>query len=410
MNQYNFDLVIDRTKSDCAKWSADSLNSYFGKEDLLPLWVADMDFEVAPAIKRAVVQRAEHGIYGYSTRPHAYYEAAINWIRRRFGYRVEEEWIVYSPGVVPAICNLLQALCRKGDKVLIQEPVYYPFKAAIESNGFEVVVSELKNNGQFYEMDFEDFAEKARDPRVGVFILCNPHNPVSRLWTRGELERIGSICLENNVVVISDEIHSDLIYPGWQHTMFASISDAFAMNSATCMSPSKTFNLAGMQASNIIIPNGRIRDKYLAVQLQNNTELQNPFSIVASIAAYNEGEAWLEELLNYLVGNIAYIHQYLSDNLPLAHMIDPQATYLGWIDFRAYEADGKALENVIYHKAKVAMDGGTWFGRGGSGFMRINFACPRETLKMGLDRIAKTIHETYGSPPQSNPCNPAPAE
>lgn len=391
--KYDFDEVIDRSGTNSFKWDEEVLETMFGVSDVLPFWVADMDFRTAKPIVDAVVKRAEHGIYGYSKRTDSYFDAVIGWTKRRFGWDIRKEWIEYTPGIVPAINYIIQALCMPGDKVMIQRPVYYPFGRAIENNGCHIVDNTLRFNGEFYEIDFEDFEEKAKDPKVKLFILCSPHNPVSRVWSREELERLGRICADNGVLVVADEIHNDLIFSGYKHIMFGSLGEEFAMNSITCTAPSKTFNLAGMQSSNIIIADPVIMEKYRRVLERNSIGGQNPLSIVSLEAAYNEGEEWLEELLTYLEGNIEFIHSYLAKNLPLAKMINPQATYLGWIDLRKYEKDGKKLEHVIFHEGKVALDGGTWFGTGGDGFVRINFACPRSLLEDGLSRLCKAVTE-----------------
>jgi len=393
--KYNFDEVIDRLGTNSAKWDQQTLQDMFGVSDLLPFWVADMDFKSAQPIIDAVTKRAEHGIYGYSKRTDSYYEAIINWTKKRHGWDIKKEWLEFTPGVVPAINYLVQAFCMPGDKILIQNPVYYPFHRAIENNGCHIVDNTLKFNGHYYEMDFEDFENKAKDPKVNLFILCSPHNPVSRVWTREELTIIGDICIKNNVIVVADEIHNDLVFSRYKHTMFASIKEEFAMNSITCTAPSKTFNLAGMQASNIIIPNPAYMKKFRKILEKNSIGGQNPFSIVALETAYNQCEDWLEQLLDYLEENIRFIHSYLAEHLPKAKLIEPQGTYLGWLDLRRYETNGKKLERVVYENGKVALDGGTWFGKGGDGFIRLNFACPRRLLEQGLERICKAINEKY---------------
>ena len=388
---FRSDEIIDRKGTNSAKWEPEALKEMFGASDVLPFWVADMDFRIAQPIIDAVVERAKHGIYGYGIRTDSYFDAIINWTSKRFGWNIEKEWIEYTPGVVPAINYILQAFTQPGDKVLIQEPVYYPFKNSIINNNLQVVNSPLKCNGEKYEMDFQDFEEKIKDPELKAFILCNPHNPVGRVWDKEDLIRIGNLCLENDVLVISDEIHNDLVYSGNTHTMFASISEEFAMNSITCTATSKTFNLAGMQSSNIIIPNPKLMEEYRKVLERHNIGGQNPLSIVAIEAAYNYGEEWLEELLTYLEGNIDFMETYLKKHLPKAKLIKPEATYLAWVDLRAYETNGEKLEKTIIEKGKVAFDGGTWFGEGGEGFVRINFACPRNLLEEGLDRMVRAI-------------------
>ena len=388
---FNFDEVIDRSGTNSTKWEGEVLEEMFGERDLLPFWVADMDFKTAPAIVEAVVKRAEHGIYGYSHRPDSYFQAIIDWTRKRFDWEIEKDWIIYTPGIVPAINYLLKSYTRPGDKVIIQNPVYYPFKNVIENNGCHAVNNRLIFDGESYHIDFEDFEEKAKDPDVKVFILCSPHNPVSRVWKKDELERLGKICLENDVLIIADEIHNDLVFKDYKHHMFAGLSEEFAKNSITCTAASKTFNLAGMQASNIIIPDEDLRFKFQETLERNNVKGQNPMSIVATEAAYRDGEEWLEELLDYLEGNARFIDKYLAEHLPKAKMLKIEATYLGWINLRAYTEDGEKLEKLMIQEGGVAMDGGTWFGEEGAGFMRINFACPRSILEKGLEGIVRAI-------------------
>jgi cystathionine beta-lyase len=290
---------------------------------------------------------------------------------------------------------LIQTFCDLGDQVIIQEPVYYPFRAAIKNNGCHVLNNELILKEDHYEINFEDFEKKAKDPKTTMFILCSPHNPVSRVWTKAELKKLGEICIENDVLIISDEIHNDLVYQDFKHTMFASINQDFAMHSVTCTAPSKTFNIAGLKSSNIIIPNKKLREQYKKTLTRNSVSLQNPLSIVAVEAAYREGEEWLEALLDYLSNNRSMIDKFLKEHLSKAKLIEPQATYLAWIDFRAYEPDGEKLEDLFFQKGGIAMDSGTWFGESGSGFMRLNYACPRSVLKDGLNRIKKIIKDHY---------------
>lgn len=396
MVRYDFDEVVERRGTTSVKWDPETLIEKFGQADLLPFWVADMDFKVAKPIVDAVVRCAEHGIFGYAKRPEGYFQALIDWIDGQFGWKVEQEWIEHAPGVVPALNSLIQAYCGPGEGVLIQEPVYYPFARSINNNGRRVVNNQLLYADGQYHLDLADFAAKVKDPALKLFILCNPHNPVSRVWTPTELEQMGRICLENDVLVISDEIHNDLIFPEYKHTMFASISDEFAMNSITCTAPSKTFNLAGLQTSNLIIPNAEHRAKYQRIVEVNNIDLKNPISIAAVEAAYREGHEWLEQLLVYLQDNLAYIRRYLAMHLPKARLIEPQATYLAWIDLSCYCADGTRLEEVVIQRGKVALDGGTWFGQGGDGFVRLNFACPRSLLEEGLTKLCESVNSLEG--------------
>ncbi len=392
---YDFDKVVNRKNTNSKKWDPETLDEMFGESEALPFWVADMDFEVAKSIKDAVLKAAEHGIYGYSKRPDSYFDAIINWTKKRFDWEIKKEWIVYTPGIVPAVNYIIQGFCKKGDSILIQEPVYYPFARSIKNNGCNVENNPLKFNGEYYEIDFDDFETKVKDPKVKIFILCSPHNPISRVWTKDELKRLGKICLENNVLIVADEIHNDIVYPEHKHTIFGSLSEELAMNSIICTAPSKTFNLAGMQASNIIIPNEKYRKIYESILEKNSVGSQNPLSIAAVEAAYKYGEEWLEQLIDYLQSNVKLIEDHLKETLPKAKLINPQATYLGWIDLREYDTNGQDLERTISIEGKLALDGGTWFGQCGDGFVRINYACSKTLLKEGLFKLSNIINKKY---------------
>lgn len=388
---YNFDEIIDRTNTNSVKWQEESIKFQFGRGDLLPFWIADMDFKVADPILDAVVERAKHGIYGYTLRTESYFNSIRDWTKRRFNWDIDSRWIVYTPGIVPAISYIIQTFTRPGESVLIQEPVYYPFKDIVESNGRKIVSNDLIYKNGHYSIDFEDFEKKIKEEKVGVFILCSPHNPVGRVWTRDELIRMADICLENKVLIIADEIHNDIVYKPSVHHILASLKKEYEDITITCTAPSKTFNLASMEASNIIIPNEKYREDYRVFLEKNSINLQNPMSIVAVEAAYNEGEEWLEDLLIYLQGNILTIKEFLERQLPKARMADIQGTYLGWIDLSEYESDGEKLEKAMVEVARVAFDGGTWFGQGGNGFIRLNFACPRALLVEGLNRMKEAV-------------------
>ena len=389
--KYNFDEIIDRKGTNSSKWEPTILKQLFGEEDLLPFWVADMDIKVAQPIVDAVVKAAEHGIYGYSNRPDSYYQSIINWTKRRFGWDIKKEWIEYTPGIVPAVNYAIQSFCRPGDKVVIQQPVYYPFSNAIINNGCHVVSSDLVFDGEKYNMNFDDLEKKIQDPKVTMFILCSPHNPVARVWSKEELVKVAELCFRNDVLVLSDEIHNDLVYSGYKHTIYGLLDEKYVNNSIICTAPSKTFNLAGMQSSNIIISNPLLMKQFKRTLERNSIGSQNPLSIVAHEAAYTYGEEWLEQLLEYFEGNIKFIDEYLKENLPKAKMVETQGTYLAWIDFSGYATDDNNIEELMSKKAKVAMDGGTWFGAPGAGYMRLNFACPRELLKKGLDKVAAAL-------------------
>ena len=392
---YNFDEIVDRSGTYSSKWDDEVQNELFGKAGLLPYWVADMEFKAAPEILDALRKRVDNGIFGYTARPSRYYQGVIDWTKRRFGWDIDRDWILFTPGIVPGVNYTIQALTEEGDGVIINEPVYYPFSRSIKENGREVVNSPLVLKDSRYHIDFEDLEKKARDPRNKLYVLCSPHNPVSRVWSPEELGRVGEICLENDVYILADEIHNDLILGNNKHTMFASVDKRFEDISITATSTTKTFNLAGFYASNIIIPNKEIRERVEKVLLKNSIGNQGPLSMEAVMAAYGHGEQWLEELLVYLEGNVQFTRSYLKERLPKIDFTETEGTYLMWLDFRAYEKDGETLEKVLVEKGGVALDGGTWFGEGGDGFMRLNVAAPREFLKEGLDRIVKAIREEY---------------
>lgn len=388
---YNFDEIINRENTDALKVEPGILYERFGEKKMIPLWVADMDFKAPQPVIDAIVERAKHGIYGYTIRLNDYYKAVMDWEKKRHNWAVKKEWIVFTPGIVPAVNYMIQAYCLAGDKVMIQTPVYYPFGTAIVNNGCQVVDNPLIFDNGHYSIDFDDFEQKASDPRLKVFVLCSPHNPIGRIWTKDELTRIGEICVRHDVIVIADEIHHDLILDGNKHHVFANISEALAMQSIICTAPSKTFNLAGLNTSNIIIPNKKLRLKYEQVLENNSIWGQNPMSIDGMKAAYNHGDEWLDELLIYLEENVQYMDSFLKERLPMVKLIKPEATYLAWLDFREVTVDDAILEKIIFHDALVALDGGTWFGSNGSGFMRINFACPRSVLSEALERIEKSV-------------------
>lgn len=387
--KYNFDCIIDRSNNFSAKWS--EMEKKYGSNDLLPMWVADMDFKTAPCIVDAIRERLDQEIYGYTTRPDSYNESIVNWVKKRHDWDIKSEWLIYSPGVIPSISLLIQQLTKEGDKIIIQQPVYSPFANVVKDNNRELVVNSLKKdeNGR-YVMDYEDLESKI-DKNVKLFILCNPHNPVGRVWEKEELIKLGEICLKNDIKVISDEIHSDIIFKSYKHTPFASISEAFAKNSITCIAPTKTFNIAGLQTSVVVLPNEddyKLLDKaFTTIDIKRN----NCFSLVASQAAYNHGEEWLEELLEYIEGNIDFLIDYLKTNIPQVKVVKPEGTYLVWLDFSDLGLDDDDLSHLIKEKAKVALNNGLAFGVEGKGYQRINLACPRSMVKESLERIKKAV-------------------
>ncbi len=391
--RYNFDEIVNREGTYSSKWDQNVQQELFQKTNLLPFWVADMELRTAPEIIDALRKRVDHGIFGYSERPERYYKGVINWTRDRFGWEIKREWVLFTPGVVPGINYIIQALTTKGQGIIINEPVYYPFKDSILANDRKVADSPLKLENNRYYIDFKDLENKAKDPNNKVYILCSPHNPVSRVWSKEELKKVGEICLKHNIYIIADEIHNDLIFSDQKHTMFASIDKSFEDISLTTTSPSKTFNLAGFYASNLIIPNNELRRKVEKTLLANNIGNQGPLSIEAVMAAYEQGSDWLGELLIYLKGNIDFTKDFLKKNLPKVRVIDTEGTYLMWLDFREYEKDGEKLERLLIDKAGLALDGGTWFGESGAGFMRFNIAAPREFIEKGLIKMAEALSE-----------------
>ncbi|KAB2333336.1 pyridoxal phosphate-dependent aminotransferase [Cytobacillus depressus] len=385
---YNFDKEINRYNSASAKW--DETENLFGEKELLPMWVADMDFKSPEPVIEAIKQKAEHGVFGYTTRPDSFYEAIIQWMKERHSWNIQKEWICFSLGVVPALSYIVQAYTNPGDKIVIQPPVYYPFTNVIVENGRQIVHNQLKfENGQ-YKMDFEDLRNKL-DEDVKMLILCNPHNPSGRVWTEDELVELGNICIENNILIVSDEIHGDLVFKGKTHIPFAAISEEFAMNSIVCTAPSKTFNLAGLQTSNIIIPNPHIRDKFTALMNKLALRHTNTFGIVATESAYRYGEEWLEQALDYMQKNVEFLTEYIEKNIEGVKVIKPEASYLVWLDCRELGFDKEELQQFMLKEAKVAFNQGYTYGPGGEGFIRVNIGCPRSIVHEGLERLHKAI-------------------
>lgn len=383
---YDFNKVVQRRGTKTVKWD-------LAKEDVIPMWVADMDFEVAEPIVNAIEKRAKHPVYGYTNTDDSYYDSIKQWVKKRHGWEIEKEWIQYSPGVVPAVNMLIRAFTQPGDKVILQVPVYHPFFKAVTNNGCEIVENSLIYKDGKYKMDFEDLENKLSDSKVKVLVLCSPHNPVGRVWTKEELKRLGDLCIKNNVIVISDEIHSDLIYKAYKHTPFGAIGKEFEENCAVCIAPSKTFNLAGLQTSSVIIPNEKLRNKFASVLEVNGIFGPNVFGIEASEAAYRYGEDWLDELIDYLQGNLDFLIDYVEENMPKVKTIRPEGTYLVWLDFSEICSDAETLHNFLLNKGKVWFDEGYIFGKGGHGFERVNIACRREVLEEGLRRIADALKE-----------------
>ena len=395
--EYNFNRFIDRRDSFSLKWSKEALQMVFKKDDddLLPLWVADMDFECPKPVVDALKKEAEGCVYGYNWHgTPKYLNAVTGWMDRRHHWKVDPKWIVYSPGIVPAINMMVQTFSNVGEKIIVQPPVYYPFFSAVTENGRKLLLNQLHYENQKYTFDYEDFEEKAKDPLTKMFILCSPHNPVGRVWTEKELKKLGDICLENDILIISDEIHHDLILPGNNHTCFSTISEEFEQKTIVCTAPSKTFNLAGLQVSNIIIPDEKLRQSFIhTIVHKNGIGIPNSFGIVAMIAAYNEGEEWLDQVLKYIDSNFQVLQEFVTINLPDVKYIVPEGTYLGWLDFNSLGLNNEDLKNLILNKANIALDEGKLFGSGGDGFQRINVACPKSILEDAMQRVKKAVDQ-----------------
>lgn len=387
--KYDFDKVVERRKTNSVKW--DMLQERFGANDLIPMWVADMDFEVPPKVSEAIKERANHNIYGYGVKPQSYYDAIIEWIKKRHGWETKKEWLLYTPGVVPALNWAVMTYTAPGDQVLIQPPVYYPFFNAVKNNDRILVKNELVRVGDHYEMNFEDLEEKLSDEKTKMMILCSPHNPVGRVWTKEELTKLGELCLKHNVIIVCDEIHSDLVYKQYKHTPIALISKELENNTITCYAPSKTFNIAGLGASTIVIPNEELRNKFTDTMKRISVNIANPFAVVATEAAYKYGEDWLEDLLAYLYDNYKYVCEFLSNRIPQIKPLKLEGTYLMWLDCKDLNMNDKELKEFIIKDAKLALNDGLMFGEAGSGYQRLNIACPRSTLKKALINLEKAI-------------------
>lgn len=398
---FNFDQEINRLGTSCVKWEiiatddgfqyGDHAHPKYGNKRLLPLWVADMDFASPPAVIEALADRARHGLFGYTIPTDAYYEAVTHWFERRYHWQIERDWITLTPGVVPAVNMLVETFLSPGDRVIVQRPVYYPFFHAVTNNGGEIVSNSLVYENGRYHMDFADLVTKAADPATSMIILCSPHNPVARVWTQEELTQLGEICLENNVLVIADEIHCDLIYPGSTFTSFANIAPAFAQNSITCTAPSKTFNLAGLKTSNIIIPNPERRQQFARTLERHGLMGANAFGIVATEAAYNHGEEWLTAAMSYIAENYRFMAAYIAEHLPQLKVIPPEGTYLVWVDCSGLELEPAARKALFMQEAHVYLDEGSLFGVEGAAFERFNIACPRSILAEALERIKTAV-------------------
>lgn len=388
--KYDFDTIVDRKETNCLKYDFAAERGKPG--DVLPLWVADMDFPTAPEILQRLQKTVSHGIFGYSEGKEDYFKAVADWYEKHFGWEVKRNWLIKTPGVVFAIAAAIRAFTKEGDAVLLQQPVYYPFSEAIRDNGRILVNNPLKLRDGRYEIDFQDLEQKIVEHKVKLFLLCSPHNPVGRVWEEWELRKLGDLCLKHGVLVVSDEIHSDFVWPGHEHLVFASLSPDYADISVTCTAPSKTFNLAGLQVSNIFVPNPELKRRLRKAIDQAGYSQVNLMGLVACQAAYEEGEAWLTELKTYLQGNLAFVRNYLKEHLPKIRLVEPEGTYLIWLDFRALGMTEEEREELIVKKARLWLDSGAMFGADGEGFERINIACPRATLEQAFTRLDRALH------------------
>ena len=386
---YDFDKVIDRHGTNCLKFD-------FAKErgkngDELSLWVADMDFQVAKPITDALQAQVNHGIYGYTEVKSDYFDIVKNWFRDNFDWEIKKGSLVKTPGVVYAIAMAVKAFTKEGEAVIIQQPVYYPFSEMIIANNRKLVNSPLVLKDGRYEIDFEDFEKKIVENNVKLFILCSPHNPVGRVWSVEELKRIGDICIKHDVVIFSDEIHADFVYEPNKHHVFASLGESYAANSVIATAPSKSFNIAGLQVSNIFIGNKKLRDAFRNEIVKSGYSQLNTMGLAAARAAYESGKEWLDEVRAYIKDNLIFFRDYLKENIGELSLIEPEGTYLVWVDFRKLGLSEKQRGDLIVNKAKLWIDSGAMFGVDGEGFERFNIACPREYLKMALDSLAKAI-------------------
>jgi hypothetical protein len=386
---YDFDKIIDRHGTNCLKFD-------FAKErgkngDELSLWVADMDFQVAKPITDALQAQVNHGIYGYSEVKSDYFDIVKNWFKDNFDWEIKKGSLVKTPGVVYAIAMAVKAFTKEGEAVIIQQPVYYPFSEMIIANNRKLVNSPLVLKDGRYEIDFEDFEKKIVENNVKLFILCSPHNPVGRVWSVEELKRIGDICIKHDVVIFSDEIHADFVYEPNKHHVFASLGESYAANSVIATAPSKSFNIAGLQVSNIFIENKKLRDAFRNEIVKSGYSQLNTMGLVAARAAYESGKEWLDEVRAYIKDNLIFFRDYLKENIGELSLIEPEGTYLVWVDFRKLGLSEKQREDLIVNKAKLWIDSGAMFGVDGEGFERFNIACPRSYLKQALDSLAKAI-------------------
>ncbi|MBQ8222915.1 MAG: PatB family C-S lyase [Bacteroidales bacterium] len=377
---YDFDKVIDRRNTECVKY--DKREDVFGKADVIPMWVADMDFPTADFIREAVIERAKGDVYGYTFREDEYYESIAQWIERHHQWKTKKEWMAFTPGVVSAFNMAVMGLTNEGDEIIIQPPVYHPFFYAVNNHNRKLVQNTLIDTEDGFVMDYDLLEKQAKTAKM--LILCNPHNPVGRSWKKEELLRLGEICMRNNVLVFSDEIHCDLVMPGFKHTPFASLSEEFAHNSITAHAASKTFNLAGMATSTVIIPNEKLRNKFVDYVHSTESDLGNIFGKIATKAAMEKGDEWHSQLINYIKGNIDFATDFIRKEMPKVRIHETEATYMIWLNFKDYGYSDEELNRKMIHEAGLGLNSGNLFGKDGECCMRVNLACPRSVVEKAL--------------------------
>lgn len=387
---FDFDKVVNRVGTGSTKW--DSIKDTYKREDLIPLWVADMDFEVAPEIVKVLEERVNHKVFGYVYPSEDYFTSVIDWMDRRHGFKVEKDWIAFTPGVVSGISYAIRAFTEEDDNIIIQTPVYHPFYYTIRENKRNIVKNPLIFKDGNYTMDFEDL-EKKIDEKTKMIIICNPHNPVGRVWTEEELKKLTDICLKHDIIIVSDEIHSDLVYSGHKHTMLGSISDEVMNKCVMCTAPSKSFNLAGLQVSNMIIPNDELREKFIAEREKDHLIRPNIFAERGLVAAYGKSENWLDELMVYIEGNKDYFIDYLENHIPQLKVVKPEGTYLLWMDCSGLNMSADELERFFIDKCGLVLNRGDMFGEEGANFQRVNIGCTRATLEKSLIRMKNAVEK-----------------
>lgn len=388
---YNiFDERIDRKNTDSLKW--DYCKQRFGRADILPMWVADMDFKSPDPIVEAIIRRAEHGVFGYTEISERLTNAFAGWLKKRHNWQIDNRWVVHSPGVVTSVNTAILAFTKPGDRVLMQTPIYYPFYSSIRDNDRELVVNPLRNNDGYYDIDFEDLDKKLAG-NVRLMILCSPHNPIGRVWKLHELEGVLRLCRKYDVILVSDEIHSDLVFKGHKHIPVASLSEEALKSCVTLFSPTKTFNIAGLSVSFAVIPDAELKKRFKSTLNKNGAGMPNIFGLEAAAAAYTNCEEWLDKLLTYLEDNLDMMVNYFQNNIPQIKVIRPEATYLAWLDCTELPVPAEKLKEFFVNKAGVGLNDGITFGEEGHGFQRLNFACSRSVLEEGLERIKNAVNE-----------------